>query len=224
MKQKILIIDDEKMLTDLLARQFSENGYIVHTANGGEQALELLNEKPDLILLDINMPDIDGLSFCKTVRKIVTCPIIFLTARITEQDKLKGFQMGGDDYITKPFSLAELTARVDAHLRREERRYMTPQIITCHGLIINLSERTVSYQEEIIPFTKLEFDIIELLLTNSNQIFDKERIYELVWGLEAGGDNNVVKEHIRKIRTKLNKAVDWDFIKTVWGIGYKWER
>lgn len=221
---KILIVDDEKMLTDLLYRQFLDHGYTVFAANSGGQAMGLLKHQPDIILLDINMPDMDGLSFCKSIREAVACPILFLTARITEKDMLKGFQTGGDDYITKPFSLAELTARVEAHLRRELRTKTVSPIITSHGLVVNLSERKVSFEGENIIFTKKEFDIIELLLVNANQIFDRERIYEAVWGLDACGDSNVVKEHIRKVRSKLMDAADRDFIETVWGMGYKWRK
>lgn len=224
MAYKILIVDDEKMLTDLLARQFSDCGYTVYAANSGARAMELLNHQPDIILLDINMPDADGLSFCKNIRGAVSCPIIFLTARIMEEDILKGFQTGGDDYITKPFSLAELMARVEAHLRREQRPKAVSPVITSHGLVVNLSEREASFEGKSIVLTKKEFDIIELLLTNASQIFDKERIYEAVWGLDADGYSNVVKEHIRKIRAKLMEAADWDFIETVWGMGYKWRK
>lgn len=224
MKSKILVVDDEKMLVNLLERQFSDYGYTVYSANCSAQAIELLRYQPDIILLDINMPDVDGLSLCKKIRDTVTCPIIFLTARITEQDKLAGFQVGGDDYITKPFSLAELIARVEAHLRRERRSKLVSPILTSHGLVVNLSERQVSFDGKMILFTKKEFDIIELLLTYPNQIFDKERIYEAVWGLEANGDSNVVKEHIRKIRFKLIDVTDRDFVETVWGMGYKWKK
>ncbi|MEY8368655.1 response regulator [Anaerovoracaceae bacterium 42-11] len=121
MTQKLLVIDDEKSLTELLSDHFREKGYLAYTALSADEALELLSVKPDLILLDINMPGTDGLEFCKQVRGLVTCPILFLTARITEQDKVKGLSIGGDDYITKLFSLVELTARVEAHLRRDAR-------------------------------------------------------------------------------------------------------
>lgn len=223
MSYKILIIDDEKPLTELLQLQFTDYGYQVFTANHSIDAMQLLAHQPDIILLDINMPDIDGLALCKRIRDAISCPILFLTARITEQDKLRGFQAGADDYITKPFNLAELLARVDAHLRREKRSKDKDLIFISHGLTFNLSQRTVFFAETAIPLTKTEFDIIELLTTH-HQIFDKERIYQIVWGMEAEGDNNVVKEHIRKIRSKLSKETGWDFIETIWGIGYKWKK
>ena len=224
MNWKILIVDDEPSLTALLRRQFTDCGYTVFVANNSSEAMNLLKEQPDIILLDINMPGKDGLAFCQEIRESVSCPILFLTARIMEQDKLAGFRDGGDDYITKPFSLAELTARVEAHLRREQRNRIHSNCLTSHGLTADLTARELSFEGEAIAFTKKEFDIIELLWTNSNQVFDKEHIYESVWGLEANGNNSVVKEHIRKIRAKLLEMTKWDFIETIWGIGYKWKK
>jgi DNA-binding response OmpR family regulator len=224
MSYKILIIDDEKMLTELLADHFEAEGYFPYIANNGKEALDKLSCKPDIILLDITMPGMDGLTLCQAIRNHVVCPILFLTAKITEQDKVNGLRVGGDDYITKPFSLQELTARVEAHLRREERTRQSPQIRQSQGLIVNSSECSVSFNGLLISVSRREFEIIEFLISNSNQVFDKERIYESVWGLEAGGDSNVIKEHIRKIRTKLQEATGKDYIETVWGMGYKWKK
>lgn len=224
MAYKILIIDDEEMLTELLADHFEMEGYIPYISNSGEEALAQLNNNPNIILLDITMPGMNGLELCQIIRNHVICPILFLTAKITEQDKVNGLRAGGDDYITKPFSLQELTARVEAHLRRDERIKQKPQIITSQGLIINTSERTVYFNEERIPFSKREFEIIEFLASNANQIFDKNRIYESVWGLEAESDSNVIKEHIRKIRVKLQESAGKDYIETIWGMGYKWKK
>ncbi|WP_040197119.1 response regulator transcription factor [Candidatus Soleaferrea massiliensis] len=223
MQKKILIVDDETMLTELLAEHLEANGYLPYTANTSERALALLKVRPDLILLDINMPDIDGLRLCRQIRGHVVCPILFLTARITEQDKVTGLQSGGDDYITKPFSLKELTARIEAHLRRDQRGRAASDLISSQGLIVNLSARSVCFGDAEISFSKREFDIIEFLLSNANQVFDKERIYEAVWGYDAEGDSNVVKEHVRKIRTKLQAAAGRDYIETIWGMGYKWK-
>ena len=158
------------------------------------------------------------------IRQNVVCPILFLTARITEQDKINGLQVGGDDYITKPFSLKELTARVAAHLRRDERSKCTPKIVSSQGLIVNLAERTCFYGEKPLNLSNREFDIVEFLMCNANQIFDRERIYEAVWGLNAEGDSGVIKEHIRKIRNKLKEATGREYIETVWGMGYRWKK
>ena len=224
MKLKILIIDDEKMLTDLLSQHFSDNGYTCLVANNGEDGIKLLNNKPDIILLDINMPDMDGLTLCKKIREYVSCPIIFLTARVSEQDKINGLRIGGDDYVTKPFSLMELSARVEAHIRREKREKIEQNFMYSNGLTVSTSQRKVYYEGNEIILSKTEFDIMEFLMSNANQIFDRERIYEAVWGYDADGDSSVIKEHIRKIRTKLEKFTDKEFIETVWGIGYRWKK
>ena len=224
MAYKILIVDDEKMMTELLSDHLRDCGYDMITANCSRQAVGMLPKQPDLIILDINMPDMNGLELCKNIRSHINCPIIFVTARISEQDKINGLQYGGDDYITKPFSLNELTARVAAHLRRDERNKGRTAVLTSNNLIVNLSERAVFYGDTVVPFSKREFDIIEFLMTNANQVFDKERIYEAVWGYDAEGDSNVIKEHIRKIRGKLNEITGQDYIETIWGVGYKWKR
>lgn len=226
MVYKILIVDDEKMMTELLSDHLLDCGYETITANSSREAIELLQKKPDLIILDINMPDMNGLELCRNIRNHVDCPIIFVTARITEQDKINGLQYGGDDYITKPFSLNELTARIAAHLRRDERNKHKSNraVLTSNDLIVNLTERSVYYHDIQIPFSKREFDLIEFLITNANQVFDRERIYEAVWGYDAEGDSNVVKEHVRKIRAKLNETTGQNYIETIWGVGYKWKR
>ena len=224
MAYKILIVDDEKMMTELLSDHLQDCGYDTLTANNSSEAMKLLQKQPDLIILDINMPGMDGLELCRSIRNHVVCPILFVTARITEQDKINGLQYGGDDYITKPFSLNELSARVAAHLRRDERSQRKPLLLSSGGLIVNLSERTVFYQENQIMFSKREFDLMEFLMTNANQVFDRERIYEAIWGYDAEGDSSVVKEHVRKIRAKLHQVTGQDYIETVWGVGYKWNR
>ena len=224
MAYKILIVDDEEMLTELLSNHLRKCGYDTFVAEEAEQAIAMLDTYPDLILLDINMPEMDGLELCKIIRNNVACPILFLTARITEQDKVNGLQTGGDDYITKPFSLQELTARVAAHLRRDERSKCTPEVISSQGLIVNFTERKIFYGERPLDLTNREFDIVEFLMKNANQIFDKERIYEAVWGYNGEGDSNVIKEHIRKIRNKLTEATGREYIETVWGMGYRWKK
>ncbi len=221
---KILIVDDEEMMTELLSDHLQDCGYETLAAGNAREALALLQRQPDLILLDINMPDMDGLELCRNIRSHITCPILFLTARITEQDKVNGLQYGGDDYITKPFSLNELSARIAAHLRRDERSRHRPFVLTAEGLLVDLTQRSVSCQGREIPFSRREFDILEFLMTNANQVFDKERIYEGVWGYDAEGDSNVVKEHVRKIRSNLREMTGKDYIETVWGVGYKWSR
>lgn len=225
MKHKILVVDDEVMITELLSDHLGDEGYEVYTANDAADALKLLPKNPDLMILDINMPGTDGLEFCKNIRDHVSCPILFVTARITEQDKINGLQYGGDDYITKPFSLKELSARVAAHLRRDERtRGGSASVLTSGELLVNLSQRRVFYRDAEIEVSKKEFDLIVFLLTNAGQVFDRERIYERIWGYDAEGNADVIKEHIRKIRAKLHEATGEEYIETVWGVGYKWKR
>ena len=224
MKYKILIVDDEEMMTELLSDYLSDEGYETYIANDAAQALKLLPKNPDIIILDINMPGIDGLELCKNIRAHIFCTILFVTARITEQDKINGLQYGGDDYITKPFSLKELSTRIAAHLRRDERSHRKAAVLTSGELLVNLSQRSIFYKDKEIDMSKKEFEIIEFLLTNAGQVFDKERIYERIWGDDAEGSADVIKEHIRKIRAKFYEATGKNYIETVWGVGYKWNR
>lgn len=149
-------------------------------------------------------------------------PILFLTARIEDGDKIKGFSAGGDDYIVKPFSLAELEARVAAHLRRESRHQRASQIRFSGDLTIDFGERCLFCGDRKITLARKEFAIVELLCQNPGQIFDKERIYERVWGYDKDGDSSVVAEHIRRIRNEIAACTDASYIETVWGCGYKW--
>lgn len=224
MNHRILIIDDEVFLTDMLASHFRKCGFLVWTANTAQEAAENLNQNPDLILLDINMPDMDGIEYCQKIRQDVNCPILFLTARVEDSDKIKGFSAGGDDYVTKPFSLEELTARVNAHIRRELRSNEKKNIIVAGDLIINLSEQCVHYDSKEIPFSKREFELLAFLASHQSQTFDRERIYEAVWGYDAEGDSTVIKEHIRRIRNKLKESTGNEYITTIWGMGYRFEK
>ena len=224
MTQTIMVVDDETEILDMLKRYFSLEGYHVITATGGKEALQKLAKQPDLILLDINMPDMDGLSLRKSIRNFVSCPILFLTANAEDSDKIKGFGAGGDDYIVKPFSIDELGARVSAHLRRESRIQTKSSVLFDKKLAIDYLERAVYWNGNEIPLLKKEFDIIEVLSQNPGQVFDRERLYEAAWGLDGSGNNTVVAEHIRKIRAKFTAAGAKQYIKTVWGVGYKWEK
>lgn len=224
MDYKILIVDDEPDIVSMLASFFTGNGYQVLTAHSGMESLRRVEQNPDIILLDINMPDMDGLEVCGLIRDRVSCPILFLTARIEDRDKVKGFSAGGDDYILKPFSLMELEARVCAHLRREARHKADTRLRFVGNLAIDFAKRQLFYGKEEVLLTKKEFDIVELLSQNPGQVFDKERIYEKLWGYDSEGDSSVVAEHIRRIRTKIAAHTDRPYIETVWGCGYKWSR
>ncbi len=222
MKYKLLVIDDDKDIRMMLKDYFQLMGYLVYLAESGQEALEKIAEHPDLILLDINMPQLDGLEVCKRIRNQINVPILFLTAKIEEQDKINGFMAGGDDYILKPFSLEELSARIMAHLRREERGRDKKALCSAGEFIINYNDRTVFIGEKQIVFTKTEFDIIEFLSSNKGRIFDKESIYEKLWGFDKEGDNAIITEHIRRIRKKFEKESEKEMIETVWGVGYRW--
>lgn len=221
MKQKLLIVDDEPGIVDMMASFFSSQ-YEILTAYGGKEALEKLANQPDLILLDIQMPDIDGLTLCRKIRELIACPILFLTARVEAADKIIGFQAGADDYIIKPFDLDELGARIAAHLRREQRRRNKSAVRFFGELAIDYSARTVTAAGEPVSLSKREFDIVELLSLNAGQVFDRERIYEAVWGIDSGGSSDTIMEHIRKIRAKLSAVTLHSYIDTVWGCGYRW--
>ncbi|MFQ8599857.1 MAG: response regulator transcription factor [Oscillospiraceae bacterium] len=222
MQEKILIVDDEIDIVELLQDYFTLNGYETLTATSGEEAIRKAEKRPDLILLDIGMPGLDGLQVCAKIRNFVSCPIVFLTARIEESDKLQGFGSGGDDYIVKPFSIDELGARVAAHLRREKRKQRCSRIKFDDDLAIDYTERAVYYQNKPLNLAKKEFDIVELLSQHAGQVFDNERIYERIWGYDSEGDSTVVAEHIRRVRAKFAAAGMKPVIETVWGVGYKW--
>lgn len=222
--KKILIIDDEAGLRKLLADYFEVNGYLVWTAKDGNEALQQVEKLPDIILLDINMPIINGLDVCRKIRSFVSCPILFLTARIEDVDQISGFQAGGDDYIQKPFSIHELGARVDAHLRREMRTQKKSAVKFSNDLVIDYSERAVYCDDRQISLAKKEFEIVELLSKHAGMVFDKERIYERIWGTEEEGDSAVIAEHIRRIRSKMKEHGCENRIETVWGVGYKWRK
>ena len=228
MGRKFLIIDDSALMRRVLSDIIStdERFTVCDVASNGLEAYEKITKNPnlfDVLLLDINMPDMDGIEFCRTIREHVNCPILFLTARVEEADKISGLIAGGDDYITKPFSLKELSARVDAHLRREQRQAGKKTVITAGGLIINLTEQKVEYEGEEISFSKTEFELLKYLAINKGHVFDRERIYEAVWGYDALGDSTVIKEHIRKIRKKLTDRTGKEYIETIWGMGYRFK-
>jgi len=219
---KILIVDDETGVVAMLNNYFKMQGYLVHTAFGGCEALSKIVCQPDIILLDVTMPEMDGLTVCQRIREYISCPILFLTARIETSDKIKGFDAGADDYIAKPFDLDELGARVQAHLRRESRKQGQSILRFFGDASIDYSKREVRIGQVSISFSKKEFDIIELLSVNAGQIFDRERIYDVVWGLDGDGNSDTIMEHIRKIRTKIGALSKHNYIETVWGVGYKW--
>ena len=222
MQPTILLIDDEPDVVALLKDYFELNGYLILTAYHGFEALKQAEKQPDAILLDVNMPGMDGLQVCRQIRNFVACPILFLTAKIEDSERVDGFNAGGDDYIIKPFSLEELGARVAAHIRRDQRAAIRSRMKFEDGLVIDYSGKAIYYKEEPLNLAKKEYEIITFLAQNSGQVFDKDRIYERLWNNDSDGDSTVVAEHIRRIRAKFAAVGCKTYIETIWGVGYKW--
>ncbi|MDO4666983.1 MAG: response regulator transcription factor [Streptococcus sp.] len=215
----ILVIDDEIDMLVLIKNIFKKKNHIVDIYQNPSELDEDQLTKYDLILLDIMMPNIDGISFCKQIRNKVDCPILFLTAKTMESDIVDGLLSGGDDYITKPFGIQELLARVEAHLRREQREKHFS--LNLGNIRFDLSSSEVFVKEEKIHLTKSEYQISELLAKRKGQVFSREQIYEIIFGFDGSGDSSAISEHIKNIRAKFQKFGEAP-ITTVWGIGYKW--
>lgn len=227
---KILIVDDERELVALLEKKLKSKGHEVLIAYNGNDGIELAKKQPDLIILDIMMPGADGFEVCSTIRNDVVCPIIFLSAKQSETDKIKGLTLGGDDYIVKPFGLRELMARIEANLRREKRsQYINMENkrpkMYFGKLCLDIQERAVKVDGVDVHLTKIEYDIVELLALHAGQVFSREQIYEKVWGYDSEGDDSTVVERVKKIRAKFSVVTPKiEYISTVWGIGYKWNK
>ncbi|WP_086350963.1 response regulator transcription factor [Candidatus Enterococcus clewellii] len=222
MQKKLLIIDDEKDLLETLKTYFELSGYCVFTAENGIEGLQLLNKKPDLILLDVTMPEMDGLRFCKEIREVVHVPIIFLSAKIDQTSRMEGLVAGGDDYLLKPFGLEELALRIEVHLRRENRTKQEESIAYFGDLSFFYQRKELRYQGEKIQLTKTEYEIAAYLSLRKGQVYTKEQIYEYLWGFDKEGNSEIITEHVRRIRAKIKKISSKEVIQTVWGMGYKW--
>lgn len=221
---KILVVDDDTDMIEMLQDYFLLKGYEIFSALDGAVALNKIKYAPDIILLDVNMPEMDGFEVCMKIRELVSCPIIFLTAREEEQDRIKGLEIGGDDYILKPFSLKELEARIKAHLNREQRVKKKSMIQYNEGLLIDYSAKKLLFNDSEIVLTGLEFSIIEFLSLNPGRVFDIEKIYENTGGFESEAESRVITVLISRIRKKIRKYTEYEYIETVWGIGYRWKK
>ena len=223
MKFKILIVDDEHGIVDMIQSYFQKQ-YDILTAYSGQEALQKISSNPDLILLDINMPDIDGLTVCQKIRDYVTCPILFLTARIESSDKIVGFQVGADDYIVKPFAIEELLARIRAVFRRQDAEYKAlkegQNKEDAVGLKLNPQNRSVIRGQEDIPLTKREYDLLSILLSNTNRVLTRKELLSNVWKYDKDVETNVVDVYIRYLRGKLDIPGKDSYIQTVRGMGY----
>ncbi|MFX0550120.1 response regulator transcription factor [Hathewaya histolytica] len=222
---KILIIDDEEELVDIIKEYLNIYNYDVKTALSYKEALSYINSDIELILLDIMIPKVDGFEICINIRERTSCPIIFFSAKESEEDKVKALSIGGDDYITKPISLRELKARIDSHLRREERTiHKNNKEVTNGNITIELLSKIVICNGQVLNLTRKEYGIIELLLLNKGVVITKETIFEKIWGYNCESDVETVTEHVKNIRKKIKKYDKKNnYIQTVWGFGYKWE-
>lgn len=223
---KILVVDDEKLVVKGIKFNLEHDGYEVVTAFDGESAVALTgSEKPDLVILDLMMPKLDGLEACMQIRTFSNVPIIMLTARSADMDKLMGFECGADDYVTKPFNILELKARIRALLRRAgaERSAAQPesQQLQCGNIVLDLASRSALRDGVPVTLTAKEFDLMELFLRNPNRVFSRTSLLDQVWGYEYQGDDRTVDVHIRRLREKLEAVpASPAYIMTKWGVGY----
>jgi DNA-binding response OmpR family regulator len=221
----ILIVDDEPSVTDLLAYNLRKAHYNVIIAANGREALRLAGEfKPDLILLDLMIPEVDGLDVCRELRKSSNVPVIMITARGEEIDRIVGLELGADDYVTKPFSVRELMARIKAVLRRVQNENTEPStVISGTGnLRMDVEQRIVTVTDTVIEFTRLEFDLLHRLLINPGRVLTRERLLEQAWGYDYVGDTRAVDSAVKRLRAKLRAvSSEADCIESVRGLGYR---
>lgn len=230
-KKHILIVDDEKEITDLVDVYLKNEGFEVFKFYKGQDAWECIRHHTiDLAILDVMLPDIDGFTLCRKIREHYFFPVIMLTAKIEESDKINGISLGADDYITKPFRPLELLARVKGQLRRAEQYNKALHVISeekiyqIHGLEVNAEQHICRLYEETIALTPIEFEILLYLCRHLDQVVTSEEIFEAVWKEEFLNSNNTVFVHIARIREKMHEnSRKPKFIKTVWGVGYKLE-
>ncbi|MCI8739768.1 MAG: response regulator transcription factor [Oscillibacter sp.] len=220
---KILVVDDEKLLVKGMKFNLENEGYEVECAYNGAAAVELAREgKFDLIILDVMMPEVDGLEACMRIREFSNVPVIMLTAKSEDADKLMGFECGADDYLTKPFNVLELKARVRALLRRAAGvQRSRGALLTAGDLVLNTEERTALRGGEAVELTAKEYDLITLLMRNPRRVYSRENLMNVVWGYSYAGDYRTVDVHIRRLREKLEQnPAEPEHIMTKWGVGY----
>lgn len=222
----ILIADDNKQITSVLEEYAKKEGFTVHLAYDGSEAIALFQKvQPDIVLLDVMMPKMDGFEVCREIRKTSNTPVIMITARGEDFEKIMGLDIGADDYMVKPFSPGEVMARVRAVLRRITNvDAKTKQLFSFGNLAINLDDYTVTVDERNVSLTKKEIELLWTLAINKNKVFSRENLLNSLWGYDYYGDSRTVDSHIKRLRAKLDEFEheDWD-IKTIWGVGYKFE-
>lgn len=225
--RKILIIEDDYNILQLETDYFHANGFETDYATDGLTGMEkALTEKYDLVLLDIMLPELDGFTVCSEIRKKKDIPILLVSAKKEDMDKIKGLGFGADDYIVKPFSPSELVARIKAHISRYNRlkSNVEPDILEIDGLVLNKATGDVTLNSVPLTLTKKEFDVLYLMASKPDSVFTKNELFEKVWGYESLGDTSTLTVHINRIRDKLKEADEnSDYIKTVWGRGYRFK-
>jgi two-component system response regulator VanR len=231
MNDRILVVDDEKAIADLIELYLRNENYIVFKSHNGQDALALVESEPlDLAILDVMLPDMTGFEICQKIREKHNFPIIMLTAKDEEIDKITGLTLGADDYITKPFRPLEMVARVKAQLRRYTRYNPSEpadeeNVIASAGLVIDKDAHECTLNERPLSLTPTEFDILWMLASNRGRVVSSEELFREVWGEKYFTSNNTVMVHIRHLREKMNdSAENPKYIKTVWGVGYKIEK
>ncbi len=219
--EKILIVDDEKEISELIADSLEEEHFQTVIKKDGQEAFAFLQRQKDfdLIILDIMMPNMDGYELCRKIRDMVTCPILFLTAKNRSFDAVVGLEMGADDYITKPFIVEELVARVKSHIRREKRRNIQPkEELVCGEIKVKKDQYEVYKNNELINLSTREFELLVFLMENKGKVLEKETVFNAVWGIDYG-DMGTVAVNIKNLRNKIDEKNE--YIKTIWGVGYK---
>lgn len=220
-KERILIVEDEVKISRFLQLELQYEGYEIEQAYDGREGLnKALNEKYDLILLDIMLPKLNGMEVCRRIRQISDIPIIMLTAKDETTDIVMGLDTGADDYITKPFAIEELLARIRVALKRKKLEVKHSNIISIKGLELDLDKHIVSYNQQIIDLTKTEFDLLKFFMENKNIALNRDQILNKVWGFDYLGDTNVVDVYVRYLRTKIDNKYNERFIYTIRGVGY----
>ena len=220
---KILVVDDEELLVKGIRFNLQNDGYEVFTGSTGIEAIEITkNHSPDLIVLDVMMPEMDGLTACSHIREFSNVPIILLTAKADDMDKLIGFDHGADDYLTKPFNILELKARIRALLRRASlQKNDSEQILQIGSITLDLSGRNAYKAGALVDLTAKEFDVIEFLMRNANRVYSREALLDTIWTMEYRSDIRTVDVHIRRLREKLEEnPAEPQYIMTKWGVGY----
>lgn len=222
-KKKIMVVDDDENIAELIAVYLNKEGYEAYKFYDGQRALEAFTKlTPDLAILDIMLPKIDGYELCREIRKMSDIPIIMVTAKGETFDKVLGLELGADDYIVKPFDSKELLARVKAVFRRYKSNNSKSQRAVIPNLTVDISDYSIIYHRKKIEMPPKEIELLYFLISNPNRVFTREQILDKIWGFDYYGETRTVDVHIKRLREKLNMDDEWE-IKTVWGVGYKFQ-